>query len=58
MLFNYLRVVATLDQNLDLQLKALKKEGCQKIFREKVSGITRHRLEFQRMLESGRFRGV
>jgi DNA invertase Pin-like site-specific DNA recombinase len=46
--------VSTLDQNLDLQLKALKKEGCQKIFREKVSGITRHRLEFQRMLDQVR----
>ena len=46
--------VSTLDQNLDLQLKALKKEGCEKIFREKVSGITRHRPEFQRMLDQVR----
>jgi DNA invertase Pin-like site-specific DNA recombinase len=43
--------VSTSDQNLDLQLKALKKAGCQKIFREKVSGFSRQRPEFQRMLD-------
>ena len=43
--------VSTQDQNLDLQLKALKSAGCQKIFREKVSGATRNRPEFQRMLD-------
>jgi DNA invertase Pin-like site-specific DNA recombinase len=43
--------VSTRDQNLDLQLKALKKAGCQKIFREKVSGVTRHRPELQRVLD-------
>ncbi|MDO8715201.1 MAG: recombinase family protein [Dehalococcoidales bacterium] len=43
--------VSTLDQNLDLQLKALKKAGCQKIFREKVSGVSRQRPEFQQMLD-------
>jgi len=43
--------VSTQDQKLDLQLKALKKAGCQKIFREKVSGATRQRPEFQRMLD-------
>ena len=43
--------VSTLDQNLDLQLQALKKAGCQKIFREKVSGVTRLRPEFQQMLD-------
>ena len=42
--------VSTQDQKLDLQLKALKKAGCQKIFREKVSGFKRQRPEFQRML--------
>ena len=42
--------VSTLDQNLDLQLKALKKAGCQKIFQEKVSGACRQRPEFQQML--------
>ena len=43
--------VSTQDQKLDLQLKALKKAGCQKIFREKVSGLDRQRPEFQRMLD-------
>jgi DNA invertase Pin-like site-specific DNA recombinase len=46
--------VSTLDQNLDLQLKALKKAGCQKVFREKASGATRQRPEFQRMLDQTR----
>jgi DNA invertase Pin-like site-specific DNA recombinase len=43
--------VSTLDQNLDLQLRVLKKAGCQKIFREKASGASRQRPEFQRMLD-------
>jgi DNA invertase Pin-like site-specific DNA recombinase len=46
--------VSTRDQNLDLQLKALKKAACQKIFREKVSGVTRHRPELQRLLDQVR----
>jgi DNA invertase Pin-like site-specific DNA recombinase len=46
--------VSTLDQNLDLQLKALKRAGCQKVFREKASGATRQRPEFQRMLDQTR----
>ena len=36
---------------MDLQLKALKGAGCQKIFREKVSGANRNRPEFERMLD-------
>jgi len=43
--------VSTLDQNLDLQMQVLRKAGCKKIFREKVSGVSRERPEFQRMLE-------
>ena len=43
--------VSTRDQNLDLQLKALKKAGCTKIFRDKLSGVIRQRPEFQRMLD-------
>jgi DNA invertase Pin-like site-specific DNA recombinase len=35
--------VSTLEQNLDLQLRALEKAGCKKIFREKVSGSNRER---------------
>lgn len=43
--------VSTLDQHLELQLQALKKAGCTKIFREKVSGTSRHRPELQRLLD-------
>jgi len=43
--------ISTQGQNLDLQLKALKKADCRKIFREKVSGFDRQRPEFQRMLD-------
>ena len=46
--------VSTLDQNLDLQMQALRKAGCKKIFREKVSGASRERPEFQRMLDQVR----
>ena len=44
----------TLEQNLDLQLRALEKAGCKKIFREKVSGDNRDRPQFQRMLDQVR----
>jgi len=43
--------VSTQDQKLDLQLKALESAGCQEIFREKASGATRTRPEFQRMFD-------
>jgi DNA invertase Pin-like site-specific DNA recombinase len=43
--------VSTLEQNLDLQLQALKKAGCRRIFQEKISAATRNRPEFQRMLD-------
>jgi DNA invertase Pin-like site-specific DNA recombinase len=43
--------VSTRDQNLELQLKALNKARCVKIFREKVSGAVQHRPELQRMLD-------
>lgn len=31
--------VSTKDQNLDLQLEALKEVGCEKVFSEKKSGL-------------------
>jgi DNA invertase Pin-like site-specific DNA recombinase len=43
--------VSTLEQNLDLQLQALKQAGCKRIFREKVSGVKRSRPEFLRLLD-------
>src|ERR1700731_2815530 len=43
--------VSTLDQNLDLQLQALKATGCRRIFQEKISGSNRNRPEFRRMLD-------
>ncbi len=43
--------VSTTDQNLDLQLQELKKHGCEKFFKEKVSGTNFNRPELLRMLE-------
>lgn len=43
--------VSTLEQNLDMQLRALKKSGCKRIFQEKVSSTGRNRQEFLRMLD-------
>jgi len=33
------------------EMQALRKVGCKKIFREKISGASRTRPEFQRMLD-------
>src|SRR3954462_8841805 len=43
--------VSRFEQNLDLQLRALEKAGCKKIFREKVSSAKRERPQFERMLD-------
>ncbi|MCK9331655.1 MAG: recombinase family protein [Candidatus Cloacimonetes bacterium] len=43
--------VSTQDQNLDLQRDALKKEGCEKIYEEKISGGKTDRPELARMLD-------
>ena len=43
--------VSTEDQRLALQLDVLKKAGCTRIFREKVSGAYRERPELNRLLD-------
>jgi putative resolvase/DNA invertase len=43
--------VSTKNQNLDMQLDALKKEGCEKIFCEKISGLKIDRPEWEKVME-------
>ncbi len=43
--------VSTNEQNLSLQLDALKAEGCEKIFQDKISGAKSERPEFSKLLE-------
>jgi len=43
--------VSTEDQNLDAQLDELKKQGCSKIFKEKISGAKSERPELDKCLE-------
>lgn len=50
MLIGYARV-STQDQNPELQLDALKKAGCEKVFVEKASGAQRERPELQAALD-------
>lgn len=55
MIVGYARV-STQDQNLDLQLKALKEAGCEKIYSDKASGKNMERPEWekcQRFLSRG-----
>ncbi|UOQ75107.1 recombinase family protein (plasmid) [Hymenobacter cellulosilyticus] len=44
--------VSTRDQNLELQLDALQKAGCDIIFQEKVSGVSKARPELDKLLAS------
>jgi len=50
MIFGYARV-STKEQNLNLQIDALKKAGSDKIFQEKVSGRSSQRPELLKLLE-------
>ena len=43
--------VSTQDQSLELQIDALEKEGCEKIFTEKMSGRISDRPEFQNCMD-------
>jgi len=43
--------VSTKDQNLNLQLDALQQAGCEKIFKEKMSGASADRPELLKLLE-------
>jgi len=49
MLIGYARVSKE-EQNLDMQIDALKKEGCEMLFVEKISGAAEERAEFKKML--------
>ena len=49
MIIGYARV-STQDQNLDRQLDALTKAGCERIFNEKMTGTRSARPELQLML--------
>lgn len=50
MKFGYARV-STTDQNLTLQLNALQKAGCERVFQEHISGAKADRPELAKMLE-------
>ncbi|MEL7425664.1 MAG: recombinase family protein [Bacteroidota bacterium] len=50
MKFGYARV-STKEQNLSMQLDALQKEGCGRVFEEKMSGAKADRPELQRLLD-------
>ncbi len=50
MIFGYARC-STEDQNLDWQLDALEKQGCERVFREKFTGTRKDRPELTRMMD-------
>jgi DNA invertase Pin-like site-specific DNA recombinase len=43
--------VSTSEQHLDVQLAELKKAGCEKIYKEKMTGTHQNRPELQRMID-------
>ena len=51
MIFGYARV-STQDQNLDMQIDELKKQGCERIYKEKITGTKKDRPELEEMLKT------
>lgn len=51
MLIGYARV-STTEQNADLQIDALRKAGCERIYTDHASGAKEHRPQLDRMIES------
>ena len=51
MLVGYARV-STIEQNLDRQIEALEKEGCEKIYTEKITGANTDRPQLKLMFEN------
>jgi len=49
MIFGYVRVSKD-EQNQDLQFDALRKAGCEKIFHEKISGASKEKPEYAKMV--------
>lgn len=50
MIIGYVRVSRN-EQNLEHQLDALKKIGCEQIFQEKISGGEKERSQYLKMIE-------
>ena len=51
MIIGYARV-STNDQNLNLQIEALEKAGCEKIYQEKISGSAKERSELINLMDN------
>ncbi len=51
MIIGYARV-STSEQRLDGQTELLTQAGCERIYREKVSGVKQVRLQLERMMDS------
>ena len=57
MLVGYARV-STLDQNPALQIRALEDAGCEKVFTEKISGVSKNRPKLEEALTYMRSGGL